>query len=200
MESTHAYTIAMILTPYVKMLYLEEWWNDTAPLDPMKTLADQARESFLKRFETSYSRRIESTIFGKIHARPTQIQSESLRYLSEDATLHPENGGPDVLEYWKSVQHVYPQLSKMAMDYLTIQGSATPVEYTKKCNRLGAERLAALQFLKNIYRKRRVRKMTSDEKRELREERLRQINMADWRNDTVGTRNMKFIDIELDFV
>ncbi|KIJ47620.1 hypothetical protein M422DRAFT_28726, partial [Sphaerobolus stellatus SS14] len=137
MESTDAYAIAMILTPYVKMLYLEEWWNDTAPLDPTKTLADQARESFLKRFETSYSRRIEvpqptnikqSAIWGKIHTHPMQIQSEALRYLSEDATLHPENGGPDVLEYWKSVQHVYPQLSKMPMDYLAIQGSATPVE------------------------------------------------------------------------
>ncbi|KIJ29647.1 hypothetical protein M422DRAFT_106151, partial [Sphaerobolus stellatus SS14] len=63
----------------------------------------------------------------------------------------------------------YPQLSKMAMDYLASQGSATPVERvwsaasdtdTKKCNRLGAEHLAALQFLKNIYRKQRVRKMT----------------------------------------
>ncbi|KIJ38226.1 hypothetical protein M422DRAFT_33371, partial [Sphaerobolus stellatus SS14] len=137
MESTNAYTIAMILTPYVKMLYLEEWWNDTAPLDPMKTLADQAHESFLKRFETSYSRCIEvpqptnikqSAIWGKNHARPTQIQTEALRYLSEDAMLHPENGGPDILEYWKSVQHVYLQLSKMTMDYLTIQGSATPVE------------------------------------------------------------------------
>ncbi|KIJ30492.1 hypothetical protein M422DRAFT_36557 [Sphaerobolus stellatus SS14] len=118
MKSTDAYAIAMILTPYVKMLYLEEWWNDTAPLDPTKTIADQARESFLKRF----------VIWGKIHAHPTQIQSEALRYLSEDAMLHPENGGPDVLEYWESVQHVYPQLSKMTMDYLTIQDSAMPVE------------------------------------------------------------------------
>jgi len=96
----------------------------------------------------------------------------------------------------------------MAMDYLAIQGSATPVERmwsaasdtdTKKRNRLGSERLAALQFLKNIYRRRRVRKMTLAEKKEWREEILRQINMTDWRDDTVGGRDIKFLDIELDF-
>ncbi|KIJ36169.1 hypothetical protein M422DRAFT_105461, partial [Sphaerobolus stellatus SS14] len=63
----------------------------------------------------------------------------------------------------------YPQLSRMAMDYLAIQGSATPVERvwsatsdtdTKKRNRLSPERLEALQILKNIYRRRRLRKMT----------------------------------------
>ncbi|KIJ29603.1 hypothetical protein M422DRAFT_98964, partial [Sphaerobolus stellatus SS14] len=63
----------------------------------------------------------------------------------------------------------YPQLSRMAMDYLAIQGSATPVERvwsaasdtdTKKRNRLRSECLAALQFLKNVYRKRRANKMT----------------------------------------
>ncbi|KIJ22286.1 hypothetical protein M422DRAFT_90891, partial [Sphaerobolus stellatus SS14] len=51
----------------------------------------------------------------------------------------------------------YPQLSRMAVDYLAIQGSATPVERvwnsaadtdTKKRNRLSSERLAALQLLK----------------------------------------------------
>ncbi|KIJ46188.1 hypothetical protein M422DRAFT_97581, partial [Sphaerobolus stellatus SS14] len=63
----------------------------------------------------------------------------------------------------------YPQLSRMAMDYLAIQGLATPVERvwsaasdtdTKKRNRLGSEHLSALQSLKNVYRKRRVRQMT----------------------------------------
>ncbi|KIJ40638.1 hypothetical protein M422DRAFT_146415, partial [Sphaerobolus stellatus SS14] len=51
----------------------------------------------------------------------------------------------------------YPNLSKMAIDYLAIQGSATPVKRvwssaadtdTKKCNRLSSEHLEALQLLK----------------------------------------------------
>ncbi|KIJ43120.1 hypothetical protein M422DRAFT_99363, partial [Sphaerobolus stellatus SS14] len=63
----------------------------------------------------------------------------------------------------------YPQLSKMAIDYLAIQGSATPVERvwsaasdtdTKKRNRLSPERLQALQLLKNVYRKRRLHRMS----------------------------------------
>ena len=94
------------------------------------------------------------------------------------------------------------------MDYLAIQGSATPVECvwsaasdtdTKKRNRLGAERLAALQFLKNVYRQLRVKKMTTEEKSEWQEERLRQINMMDWREDVMHSRDIKFIDIELEF-
>ncbi|KIJ28895.1 hypothetical protein M422DRAFT_269772 [Sphaerobolus stellatus SS14] len=41
---------------------------------------------------------------------------------------------------------------------------------------------------------------SKEDKKELQEERLRQINMADWYNDIVGTHNMKFMDIKLDFV
>jgi len=86
----------------------------------------------------------------------------------------------------------------MAMDYLAIQGSATPVEPiwsaasdtdTKKRNHLGSEGLAAPQFLKNIYRKRRFHEMTPAEKKEWREERLREVNVTDWLDDTVGSRS-----------
>ncbi|KZO92047.1 hypothetical protein CALVIDRAFT_456369, partial [Calocera viscosa TUFC12733] len=31
MEKSDAYVIAMILTPYVKMKYLEKWWTDKSP-------------------------------------------------------------------------------------------------------------------------------------------------------------------------
>ncbi|KIJ56041.1 hypothetical protein M422DRAFT_23480 [Sphaerobolus stellatus SS14] len=198
------------------MAYLEAWWKDPSPANEDKTLADEAREVFMQRFEITYAKTVEtpqptnvkqSSIWGKAIIRPLKIKNEAEKYLSEDITLHPDNGGPNSLEYWKSVQHVYPQLSRMAMDYLAIQGSATPVERvwsaasdtdTKKRNRLGSECLAALQFLKNIYRKRRAEKMTGEEKREWQEERMRQINMEDWQNDTMGTRDVKFIDIELD--
>ena len=92
------------------------------------------------------------------------------------------------------------------MDYLAIQGSATPVERvwsaasdtdTKKRNRLGSERLAALHFLKSVYRKRRIQKLTPQEKQELKEERLRQINMEDWRNDCIGTQDVNSTELEL---
>ncbi|KIJ38582.1 hypothetical protein M422DRAFT_102566, partial [Sphaerobolus stellatus SS14] len=57
----------------------------------------------------------------------------------------------------------------MAMDYLVIQGSATPVEHvwssaadtnSKKRNRLTPDHLVALQHLKAVYRHQRSHKMS----------------------------------------
>ena len=94
----------------------------------------------------------------------------------------------------------------MAIDYLAIQGSATPVERvwssasdtdTKKRNRLSSERLEALQMLKSIYRRRRIRKMTPEERKKWQEERMRQIDMDGWKDDL---DDITFIDIEMDFL
>ncbi|KIO22369.1 hypothetical protein M407DRAFT_118902 [Tulasnella calospora MUT 4182] len=61
----------------------------------------------------------------------------------------------------------------MVIDYLAIQGSATPVERiwsragetdTKRRNRLSPTRLEALQFLKAGYRRRREKRMTCHER------------------------------------
>jgi len=58
----------------------------------------------------------------------------------------------------------------MAMNYLAIQGSATPVQCVwsaasdtemKKHNRLGSEQLAALQFLRSVYCKQRIQNINS---------------------------------------
>ncbi|KDR79674.1 hypothetical protein GALMADRAFT_40714, partial [Galerina marginata CBS 339.88] len=58
-------------------------------------------------------------------------------------------------------QFQYPTLSRMARDYLAIQGSATPSERafssggttgTAKRNKLSVEAFEALQLLKSAYR------------------------------------------------
>ena len=36
-----------VLTPYIKMDYLNLWWNEKVPSDPTKTLAEQAQDQFL---------------------------------------------------------------------------------------------------------------------------------------------------------
>src|ERR1700682_3666564 len=68
--------------------------------------------------------------------------------------------------YTVTLQHhsvQYPTLSKMARDYLAIQGSATPSERafssggttgTAKRNRLKPDVFEALQILKSAYRNR----------------------------------------------
>jgi len=108
------------------MVYLEAWWAEIPATEFTKTLAAEAREAFIKRvcylfcllldlmrswqFENSYSKPVEapqpistyqSSIWGKIGGRTLQIKSEAERYLSEDVTVHPENGGPNALQYWK---------------------------------------------------------------------------------------------------
>ena len=54
----------------------------------------------------------------------------------------------------------YPTLTRMARDYLPIQGSATPSKHTflntsltdsKQCNRLAPDTFKALQILKSAY-------------------------------------------------
>jgi hAT family C-terminal dimerisation region len=61
----------------------------------------------------------------------------------------------------KHHQSQYPTLSRMARDYLAIQGSATPSECafsgggltgTKRRNRLNADAFESLQLLKSAYR------------------------------------------------
>jgi hypothetical protein len=65
-----------------------------------------------------------------------------------------------LMDYQHHAQQ-YPTLSKMARDYLAIQGSATPSERafssggltgTTRRNRLNAETFEALQLLKGDYR------------------------------------------------
>jgi len=82
----------------------------------------------------------------------------------------------------------------MALDYLGIQGSATPVERiwssasdtdTKKRNRLSPERLEALQFLKATYRKLRVKGMTTDEHQALVAARRDLFDDQNWEDDIV---------------
>lgn len=72
----------------------------------------------------------------------------------------------------------------MAADYLAIQGSATPVERvwssaaetdTKRRNRLSPARFEALQFLKAVYRRRRVLKLTAEEKERIRQHRIEAV-------------------------
>ena len=53
--------------------------------------------------------------------KPSDLRDELERYLSSD----PKHV-VDVLSWWFERRHMYPHLSRMAMDYLTIPG-ASPV-------------------------------------------------------------------------
>ncbi|KIJ43628.1 hypothetical protein M422DRAFT_253217 [Sphaerobolus stellatus SS14] len=111
-----------------------------SPTNEDKTLSDQAQDAFIDKFNDVYdqsysipepaSNNGDSSIWGDMFDAQdaTPPRSEAEQYLNEPVSTHPDRGGPSSLAYWKSVQHVYPQLSRMAVNYLAIQGSATPVE------------------------------------------------------------------------
>jgi hypothetical protein len=49
--------------------------------------------------------------------KSSELRDELERYLSTDPEFVP-----DVLSWWYEQQHVYPCLSRMAIDYLSIPG------------------------------------------------------------------------------
>ena len=57
--------------------------------------------------------------------KSSELRDELERYLSTDPEFVP-----DVLAWWYERRHIYPRLSRMAMDYLSIPGSFT---YTTTC-------------------------------------------------------------------
>ena len=108
---------------------------------------------------------------------PRVLHEELKHYLRDD--LDP-SGGDDMLKWWKvslSFFHyipavlicylqqdhtsIYPILSKIACDYLTIQGSSVPCKClfsaaglvnTNRCNRLTPTTFSTIQTIKNHLR------------------------------------------------
>lgn len=211
MESSDAYANAMILTPYIKMRYLRKWW-DQRSLTSGKLLADEAQETFSRTFTTNYAEKTDSPPQMKVHRVwghmfvESKDDGELVRYLNTPPSVHPSNGGPTALEFWKMHSSEYPQLSKMAIDYLAIQGSATPVERvwssagetdTKRRNRLSPTRLEALQFLKAGYRRRREKRMTIHERAAIQRLLLVRIDNGIAEDDVLKDADLYFPEDEL---
>lgn len=94
----------------------------------------------------------------------------------------------------------------MAIDYLAIQGSATPVERvwssagetdTKRRNRLSPTRLEALQFLKAGYRRRREKRMTIHERAAIQRLLLVRIDNGIAEDDVLKDADLYFPEDEL---
>ncbi|KIJ38581.1 hypothetical protein M422DRAFT_258691 [Sphaerobolus stellatus SS14] len=113
MEATNAYGNAMILTPYIKMKYLNKWWTDITPSG--STLAEEAKEAFIKCFNECYAKPAappvpkETTslsIWGNMFDDDddddvaNERLSEAEHYLAEPLSILPEKGGISALEFW----------------------------------------------------------------------------------------------------
>lgn len=93
----------------------------------------------------------------KDRTAPTDPLAELTRYLTDPITEEC----PDILNWWKENCGQYPVLSRMAANYLAVQGSSVPCERqfssaglvdTKRRNRLGAEKFGSIKYVKAHHR------------------------------------------------
>ena len=120
-DSSNTYHIAMVLHPGMKLEYFrnqrweEEWIEEAGNL---------VREEYHAKYEkeiTSEPVRETSTAgflsFGDLSVATRPRASEIQAYLSL-----PVEAVKDPLEWWANNKHVYPNLHRMALDYLSIPG------------------------------------------------------------------------------
>jgi hypothetical protein len=129
-DSSHVYRIAMILHPGMKLDYFrnQKWEEDW--IEQAKTLV---REVYAAKYEkaTEASTSQDSTTkgddgfasFGNLSVTTCPRASEIEEYLS-----HVVENVKDPLKWWVDNKYVYPNLHRMALDYLSIPATSTSVE------------------------------------------------------------------------
>jgi hypothetical protein len=122
-DTSNAYRIAMVLHPGMKLEYFrnqsweEEWIEQAGTLvreeyhakyEKESTSAEPVRETSTKGFLS----------FGDLSVATRPRMSEIQEYLS--LMVEPVK---DPLKWWMNNRHTYPNLHRMALDYLSIPGS-----------------------------------------------------------------------------
>ncbi|KAF5340518.1 hypothetical protein D9758_015834 [Tetrapyrgos nigripes] len=164
-DDSPAYFITLVLNPTIKLAYVSGKWHRDWVQVGMAALEHEATNTG-SGFGHSW---MMATIQDRLRADAaisSDPRTELRLYLESPLEPQPqrEDGKVnefDVIWWWGHHQDTYPTLSRMARDYLAIQGSATPSERAfssagltdHKCrNRLKPEMFAAIQTLKAAYR------------------------------------------------
>lgn len=162
-DESHAYVTALILNPRRKWKWLEKKWLD------QPTWLRDAKRKVQRLWEVEYQS-TESTI-NTSSSRKTTNQFYIDLYDSDDDTFSlndeyeiycstPLINTYDALKWWQeeTQQKTFPNLSKMAIDYLSIPAMSTDAErlfssckitLTDRRNRLGDDVLEAIECLKS---------------------------------------------------
>ena len=130
-DSSHIYHIAMVLHPGMKLEYFhnqkwEEEWVEQA-----ETLV---REEYVANYEkidqsnntqkiSTMKSNMEFSSFGHLSVTSCPRASEIQEYLS-----HVVENVKDPLKWWVDNKYVYPNLHRMALDYLSIPAMSTCAE------------------------------------------------------------------------
>lgn len=175
-NDTDAYFICLALDPNIKTAYAEDKWQEEFYDAGLRRL-EEVFDSYYVTPPASVAQDTESTsssvkaqgqygyawMRNAVRSRQAtergrfDPRDELRRYLESPLA----EGVTDVVGYWGRQAAEYPTLSRMARDYLAIQGSATPSERafsgggitgTPNRNRLSVASFEALQLLKSAYR------------------------------------------------
>ena len=131
-DSSSAYRIAMVLHPGLKLEYFRQHkWED----EWVEEAENLAREEYIGRYEVTNEgdapvtnenlSDIDAFDIANLSVLPhTAHASEIDEYLRL-----PIETCRDPLKWWLDNQHVYPNLSNMAMDYLSIPGEWSPCSF-----------------------------------------------------------------------
>ncbi|KIJ35961.1 hypothetical protein M422DRAFT_105062, partial [Sphaerobolus stellatus SS14] len=177
-DATSANIVCLILNPSVKMEYIKIHWDadwiaeacgtmeklfDKYYVEPPSEAAEQNMQqkapSPMKIGSGYGSSWLTASIQKGLAAqrRNSDPRNELAQYLSNPPAL----GDDDAVAWWGQHSVEYPTLSRIARDYLAIQGSAVPCERcfsssaltgTNRRNHLLPKTFEALQILKNAYK------------------------------------------------
>lgn len=121
--------IAVFLNPALKLNYFKEHGYSKAHIkDIQKAICEVLENNYGSEACDAVDNDNESEpdeFFSHMFKRKSSREpKEFQKYLN-----HPlSNTKVDVLDYWRSQKDEFPKLSRMAQDYLAIQGSSVPVE------------------------------------------------------------------------
>jgi hypothetical protein len=132
-DSSHVYRIAMVLHPGMKLEYFRNQKWEEEWIEQAETLV---REEYSAKYEKANEKSNatskkdsttkddnEFTSFGNLSVTTCPRASEIQEYLS-----HVVENVKDPLKWWVDNKYVYPNLHRMALDYLSIPATSTSVE------------------------------------------------------------------------
>ena len=130
-DSSSAYCIAMVLHPGMKLEYFHNQKWEGEWIEQAETLV---REEYTTKYEKATDESNTTpknnlnignngfASFGNLSVTTCPCASKIQEYLS-----HPVENVQDPLKWWTANKYVYPNLHRMALDYLSIPGKSHPL-------------------------------------------------------------------------
>jgi hypothetical protein len=124
-DNSHIYRIAMVMHPGLKLKYFHEhaWlkdWVEVAKGLVRKEYHDNYEKELSSVEPTQPTKRVS---FGNISVAVPAHRNELDAYLSLPTQDFDEEKDPGViLKWWMEHRHIYPNLHRMALDYLSVPG------------------------------------------------------------------------------